>query len=138
MKVLDPGHEYELAPLDGNVTQTLTFVKREGAHFPGNVGYHSGTTMQEVIRALLDRARYVNNQIPCVETELAIHSLQTALALFEIRAKRVKGQHLMEQSLDDLESAVVCVTCGHVSCTVHTDGVHCTICGELLNNCIDH
>jgi hypothetical protein len=117
MKVLDRGHQYELAHLDGEGTQVLTFVKREGEHYPGNVGHHQGTTMQEVIRALLERARYVNWQIPCLETEAAIHCLQQALLLFEVRAKRVKGKHLDVSTLALLEACSTCDTCGHVRCT---------------------
>lgn len=116
MKVLDKGHRYELASLDGNETQVLSFVKREGAHYPGNVGHHSGTTTQEVIRALLERARYVNSQIPCLETEAVIACLQQALLLCEIRAKRVKGGHLQCDSLAAMEHASTCHHCGHIEC----------------------
>lgn len=120
MKVVDPGHSYELATLDGRgQTISLSFVKRQGPHYPGNWGEHSGTTMQEVMRALLDRARYVNSQIPCVETEMVIEHLRAAIALCEIRAKRVKHRHLLETSLSELEDAAVCSTCGHVSCLEH-------------------
>ena len=71
-RVIDPGHVYDLRRLDGPGVERLTFVKREGPRYPGNVGKHPGTTMQEVIRALIDRAEYVNAQIPNAETEAAI------------------------------------------------------------------
>jgi hypothetical protein len=118
MRVIDPGHRYELMSLDGEHKQVLTFVKRIGEHYPGNFGEpHPGTTMQDVVRALLDRARYVNRQIPCVETELAIGHFQAIIALFELRAKRVKGKYLREASVAAIEDAQVCVTCGHISCS---------------------
>lgn len=117
MIVHEAGHIYVLPSLDGNMPQILTFVKRIGAHFPGNTGApHPGTTTQEVVRALLDRSRYVNKQIPCVETEAVIAALQSILLLLEVRAKRVKGKHLREGTLAEIEAAKVCNICGHVSC----------------------
>jgi hypothetical protein len=53
VRTLDPGHRYALANLDGDGEDMLTFVKREGMLYPGNVGSHAGTTMQEVLRALI-------------------------------------------------------------------------------------
>lgn len=117
MRVLDPGHRYELARLDGEGVEILQFVKRIGQRYPGNVGVPTpGTTSQEVLRALLDRARYVNRQIPCVETEAAIGLLQTAITLFEIRAKRVKGKHLNAETLHEVECGEICPVCSHVFC----------------------
>lgn len=55
MKVIDPGHVYDLRSLDGEQLNRLVFVKREGPSYPGNVGHYPGTTMQEVLRALIDR-----------------------------------------------------------------------------------
>lgn len=75
MIVLDPGHRYHLHTLDDNAPQAywpLQFVKREGAKFPGNLGHYPGTTTQEVLRACIDRAGYVNRQIPCWQTKLSI------------------------------------------------------------------
>ena len=62
MKVIDPGHKYELAHLDGNGHEVLTFVKREGDGYPGNIDHHAGTNLQEVFRAALDRVKYLDNQ----------------------------------------------------------------------------
>lgn len=90
MKVLDPGHAYSVAMLDCDerLEGLLTFVKREGEKYPGNVGNHPGTTMQEVLRALVDRAMYVYNQEPCTETESAIELMKAAIVCLEIRAAR--------------------------------------------------
>lgn len=116
MKVIDPGHEYTLDSLDGEHENRLVFVKREGQKYPGNIGSHPGTTMQEVLRALIDRAEYVNNQIPCSETETAIHHMQYALYAFETRAAR---RH--KRKIPDIKAAVSgagkCMKCGHVGCT---------------------
>ena len=79
MKILDAGHIYSLDSLDGNLEQTLTFVKREGEKFPFNSGSHAGTNCQEVLRVLIDRSEYLQKQKPCAETECIISSLKTAL-----------------------------------------------------------
>lgn len=46
MKVVDPGHTYELDVLDApqqHQGHPLIFVKREGPGFLGNVGHNPGT-----------------------------------------------------------------------------------------------
>ena len=116
MRVLDAGHLYELASLDGGDVRILRFVKRMGPKYPGNDWAYGGTTSQEVLRALIDRARYLNAQIPCAETEAIIGNLQTALLLFEIRAARVHGRPLDLPSLRDFERLVPCAHCLHVEC----------------------
>ncbi len=119
MRVIEPGHLYELGCLDdeGRSDQFLRFVKRVGDKYPGNrAPAWSGTTLQEVMRALIDRARYVSGQIPCAETEAAIGLLEGALLLFEIRAKRVKGHMLDTPLLADVVDGAICPTCGHVMC----------------------
>jgi hypothetical protein len=67
MRVMDPGHWYELALLDALPNrlglETLRFVKRVGDKFPGNqLPAYAGTTTQEVLRALIDRTKYVDAQ----------------------------------------------------------------------------
>lgn len=120
MKVIDPGHVYGMDSIDGGEVQFLRFVKREGERYPGNVGSHPGVTMQEVTRALIDRARYVNNQIPCVETEIYLRCMQIGLAALEQRHARVKGRYLhLEDSLEAFEKAETCGECGHIACLDH-------------------
>ncbi len=114
MKVLDPGHRYELPHLDGDGTTLLTFVKREGEGYPGNVGHHEGAIMQEVLRALIDRAEYVDRQLPSEETQGAIRSMQLACFLLEARAAR---RH--KRSPPSVHGAVYGEPhkgCGHVGC----------------------
>ena len=65
MRVLDPGHTYQLKILDGNLGdfETLCHVKRIGTNYPGNIApAYPGTTTQEVLRAEIDRLRYVNTK----------------------------------------------------------------------------
>jgi hypothetical protein len=115
VKVLDPGHQYSLRHLDGDGEETLQFVKREGKGYPGNIGHHEGTTMQEVLRVLIHRAKYVNKQIPCRETELAIKHMRTAIYQFEVRAAFRHGRRFrMPDGL--IEEEPTCVKCGHIGC----------------------
>lgn len=120
MKVIDPGHVYELASLDGGDPWRLTFVKREGSGYHGNVGHHPGTTMQEVLRALIERANYVNRQIPCAETEAAIGLLEAALVLFELRAARRHGREPVA-TVEEMVYGETCWKCGHVGCRGHVE-----------------
>lgn len=115
MRTLDPGHRYALANLDGDGEGMLTFVKREGTLYPGNVGSHAGTTMQEVLRALIDRCRYVDRQRPCAENALVVADLRSALRTLELRAARIHGI-AVDLPLDGIELLGTCATCGHVVC----------------------
>jgi hypothetical protein len=97
MEVIDPGHFYALASLDGNdEVEWLQFVKREGEGYPGNVGHHPGTIIQEVLRACIDRVKYVDNQIPDERNRPVIDSLRTALYYLEVRAAERHGKKLPE------------------------------------------
>lgn len=122
MIVLDPGHEYRLDVLDHQLQPywpvkewPLRFVKREGPKYPGNVGHYEGTTSQEVLRALIDRAGYVHRQIPCWETKLSIYLMGLVVWLYERRAAR---RH--RRQAPGLNAAVygkTCPRCGHVHAT---------------------
>jgi len=114
VKVLDPGHRYELPHLDGSGTTLLTFVKREGEAYPGNVGHHEGVIMQDVLRALIDRAGYVDRQIPCADTDAALMSMKLACFLLERRAASRHGRPT--PVLDDAVYGVPHEACGHVGC----------------------
>lgn len=119
MKVIDRGHIYELASLDGGAPQTLVFVKRfdpkDPSRFPGNFNAHPGTTLQNVIRALLERMRYLQGQIWCVENFIGIPLLRIVLWLLEFRAGRRHGKFYVHR-LKFSEVAPMCQNCGHTDC----------------------
>lgn len=126
MRTIDPGHHYELATLDGDVKQTLQFVKRVGERYPGNEEpSYPGTTSQEVIRALIARTKYVNSQEPDPMNQVAIRGLRNALRAFETRAAERRGE--IEQFFDvtdedatmQIEEHPTCTTCGHIACGKH-------------------
>lgn len=122
MRVLDPGHRYALAQLDGDEEQELRFVKRVGAKFPGNEPpAYEGVTMQEVVRALLDRLLYVDHQDPCPENAMVFSMLRSVLWLLESRAARVRG--VPPPAARSIEWTTTCATCGHVFCAGECRGV---------------
>ena len=104
MKVIDPGHIYELIELGSDKTQTLTFIKRSG----GAITYDHewpGLQTQEVIRALIDRTEYLDAVLTCTETQDALYHLRMALYCYELRAYRRKRESVNRKapSHDDSE-----------------------------------
>ena len=119
-EILDPGHKYKLFTLDGELDQILTFVKRfDPEHpekFPGNTEAYPGTTLQAVIRCLLNRVTYLQNQIPH-NNNLAITSrLLECLWLLEDRAAERHGWSF-DYRPEDMMKMPMCPHCGHVVCT---------------------
>lgn len=119
MKVIDPGHHYALAALDkpagvAESYELLKFVKREGEGYPGNAGHHSGTNIQEVLRALIDRVKYLDKQIPHDSNTVIVMNLRNALWLLECRAAERHGRK--KPRYIDIELEPTCSTCGHVGC----------------------
>lgn len=140
MKVIDPGHVYELDCLDHDPSKDahilrkhrLIFVKREGERFPGNVGTRSGTTTQEVLRALIDRTKYVDAQIHSRMNHGALNGLRAAMFFLELRAAGERGEdcrlwkdriyQMRRDHATFIEDLPTCSTCGHVFCTKHVSG----------------
>lgn len=120
MIVVDPGHVYKLDSLDGPMSSggkldILQFVKREGEGYPGNVGHYPGTTTQEVLRVLIDRIKYVDNQVPDTRNLLVLARLRESIWFLEQRAADRHGRKLL---LPDrpIEEMPVCRKCGHIGC----------------------
>lgn len=101
MKIVEPGHVYELGTLDGpardprrpdvDVQPVLVFVNRE-------VGTeHGGTQTQEVLRALIDRTQHCDRCLRWPGNDQIIYHLRMALALHEARAlERKTGKGLLQ------------------------------------------
>ncbi len=116
MKVIDAGHHYELDVFDGQHPRSfLRFMKRIGYRYPHNEGSpYSGTNCQEVIRALLDRVKYLHMQIPHPQNGVIIAALRTALVAFEERAAE---RHDRDLTLSvTIEHEPTCRRCGHIGC----------------------
>ena len=118
MTELDAGHLYILKTLDAQPDDDLLYlqyVKREGAGYPGNIGHHFGTTMQEVCRVQIRRAQYVNNQIPCSNTTEFIKLQRESILQLEMRAAERHGRKLKDVR-EDIENEPTCAQCGHIQC----------------------
>lgn len=115
--------------LDGDETSNvLTFVKRVGEQYPFNLPpAYEGTTSQEVIRALIDRSKYVDMQRPHEVNARVLVLLREALFLLEKRAAETRGDEvaLLEALSDPLTRSIehlyTCWTCGHIGCTKHKE-----------------
>ena len=82
MKIIDKGHRYLLKNnRKETYSNTLIFYKDPIIHGEG----YDGTTNQEVIRALIDRIKFLNSQKPHEINSKIIYHLRMALALHEIR-----------------------------------------------------
>jgi hypothetical protein len=122
VKILDPGHRYWLDMLDTGTdqrqgTEMLTFVKREGSRYPGNRSHYPGTNCQEVIRALIDRVKHLDHQVPDPHNQPILHHLRETLWLFEERAAQRYGRVL--PPLADfacIEQEPTCAGCAHIRC----------------------
>ena len=79
MKVLEPGHIYKLEHLDGNRSESLVFVNR------GHGTDYEGTNNQEVLRVLIDRVNFLENELHWQGNEQIIFHLRMALVLHEAR-----------------------------------------------------
>lgn len=125
MKTVDPGHLYVLDHLDGEGTSLLRFVKRVGENFPGNEEpAYEGVTLQEVLRAMIDRVKYVSNQQHWQENDDVLTSLRDALYKLELRAAKVRQEvkeflNVNRSNTMWIEELPVCNQCGHVACGRH-------------------
>jgi hypothetical protein len=97
MKVLELGHIYQLAHLDSDGHESLTFIRRNSKAIT-HASEHAGTNSQEVLRALIDRTKFLNDIIPCEETQDALWHLRMALFCYEARAWRRKQQKLNREA----------------------------------------
>lgn len=100
MKIIKPGHFYELAHLDGELTTSLQFVQRKPFHSP-----KEGTTNQEVVRALIDRVKVLEAETPWEGNSQILFHLRMVIALHEGRAvQRHIQKHGLEVEHFDLSS----------------------------------
>ncbi len=134
MKVIDPGHTFELDVLDAEsdfcTKPRLMFVKRVngtgfGPAYPGNKPpAHEGTTLQEVFRACISRLQYVDNQLPHAGNLDIVRHLRESIMTLEQRAAERHGRlgafrKLSGSIAEDVENIPTCKKCGHIYCEEH-------------------
>ena len=121
MKVLDPGHSYQVDvyPHDPRLgvlpfaIQKIDFVKKVGENYPGNhPPEHPGTNLQELLRVLINRLEYLNNQNSADENLDTLSHLRLSLYLNEKRAARLKGIKFL--NTPHIEELQPCKICGHI------------------------
>lgn len=115
MRCTEAGHKYLLEHLDGDGLQELVFVKREGEGYPGNIGHHEGTNLQEVYRVLINRIQYLNMQVADGINLHLIESARCSIIYLELRAAARHGRKHPD-FWDDVENQPVCTKCGHIGC----------------------
>lgn len=89
MQILVPAHKYELSSMDGTAPQVLTFIRKEQQDGKF-VTVEDGTTNEEVLAAVIDRIKGLNEKAPCRENSICLTHLETALLWLE---KRTRDRH---------------------------------------------
>ncbi len=113
MKVILPGHIYDVENVDGSGTQRIVFVRRRTstAQLVQDDDRQEGILTQELLRVAIDRTLYLNNEAPCVENVEIVTALRRALSLYESRAaRRTIENYPMPELLG------VCPICQHILC----------------------
>lgn len=99
MKILTPGHKYELQNFDQPASpgQTLQFIEKR----PNPLGaegalelVNDGTTNEEVLKVLIDRLGTMNAKLPNRDTSIAITHLEDALMRLERRTRERQSRGL--------------------------------------------
>lgn len=99
MKVIEPGHRYELQNFEDKAThQTLQFIHKE--HVAGEPTgslktVTDGTTNEELLDVLLDRLRFLHKKLPSRESALAITKVEEAL-LWLLRRTQLRKERQVE------------------------------------------
>lgn len=100
MKILTPGHKYEMDnfEISSNDPQVIQFIEKIKGDGNNLITVNNGTTNEEVLAVLIDRIIYLNNLFPCEENTKAIESLQLALSWLNLRTSNrikrdVEGKH---------------------------------------------
>lgn len=103
MKILTPGHNYELANFENKEAagQTIQFIEKvQDQLIEGNlVTINDGTTNEEVLEMLIDRMSYLQSKFPCRENAIVITKLEESLMWLNKRTadrvkRNVEGKHV--------------------------------------------
>ncbi len=89
MRVLVPGHRYELANLKSEGVTILQFFQDGEIHGGADV---PGTSCQESLRALIDRIQVLDAEKPHWVNPILVQKGREMIALFEARALLRKAE----------------------------------------------
>lgn len=103
MKVLTPGHEYELDYFENKDRpgQVIQFIEKVPI-MPGSpelMTVNDGTTNEDLLRVLIDRMNSMQAKFPCRENAIATTHFETGLLWLEKRTadrkiRGVEGKHV--------------------------------------------
>jgi hypothetical protein len=104
MKILRPGHRYELENFEfpEQPGQVLQFIEKAPAANapPGTlITVNDGTTNEEVLKVLIDRMGALGAKFPCRENSIATTHLETALLWLEHRTANRKARGVEGKAL---------------------------------------
>lgn len=112
MKILTPGHKYELANFEKKDSpgQTIQFIEKISQQESTGetptpvtmqtlVTVNDGTTNEEVLEMLIDRMQFLQAKFPCRENAIVITKLEESLMWLEKRTadrkkRGVEGKHI--------------------------------------------
>jgi hypothetical protein len=102
MKVITPGHTYELPNFeDDSERQVLYFIHKEVQNLGSTelVTINDGTTNEDVLKMLIDRMQFLQKAFPCRENALVITKLDEALMWLEKRTKDRENRNVEGRQL---------------------------------------
>lgn len=96
MKVITPGHRYELANFDNPDAQgqIIQFIEKVPVEPDSAIleTISDGTTNEDVLTVLIDRLMFLNGKVPSRDTSLAITNLEIARFWLEKRTSDRKAR----------------------------------------------
>lgn len=116
MRIIEPGHVYEVENVDGDGVQRIEFVRRRGddAELLPERLRREGILSQELLRVLIDRTLYLGAEAAWHENIEILTSLRKALQVYEARAAAAT---IYKTPMP--ERMPGCPICGHVLCLHH-------------------
>lgn len=93
MRILKPGHRYQLQNLKAGTTSVLQF-HQDGAIHGGRT--LDGPSTQEVLRACADRVKHLESEKHWPRNAELLAHLRASILLFEIRALEIKVERGLE------------------------------------------
>ena len=86
MRVITPGHKYELDNFEGDKKKYLQFIQKdplttspEDDNYKDLITIENGTTTEEVLKVIVDRFAYLNKQFPSRKNSIILTKLEESL-----------------------------------------------------------